>query len=227
MVGQRSDSIGQTVLQTVAQKRFALCYRTVLLSICDVGVFGQTVGWIKILLGKDESWHGGRLLGLGPGHTVLDGDPALPKGHPQFSAHVFCSQTAGWIQMSLGKKVGLGLGDTVRWRPNTGTVRTVRVLSIFWWPLSVYQDSRWWLEWRFQVLIGNNGRMHFTRYPEPYNYTHSVHVYFWHNLGTVYPMRTQKCINTSCIFFTQSGYSHSTNYRSCTLCACDIRTTFS
>jgi len=34
---QRSDSIGRTVLQTVAQKRFALCYQTVVcLSILPV-----------------------------------------------------------------------------------------------------------------------------------------------------------------------------------------------
>ena len=33
--GQRSDSIGRTVLQTVVQKRFALCYRSVVcLSVC-------------------------------------------------------------------------------------------------------------------------------------------------------------------------------------------------
>jgi len=37
-------------------------------------------------------------VGLGPGHIVLDGDPAPPppKGHiPQFLAHVCCDQTAG------------------------------------------------------------------------------------------------------------------------------------
>ena len=32
---------------------------------------GQTVGWIKTKLGME--------VGLGPGHTVLDGDPALPR----------------------------------------------------------------------------------------------------------------------------------------------------
>jgi len=31
---------------------------------------GQTVGWIKMKLGTK--------VGLGPGHVVLDGDPALP-----------------------------------------------------------------------------------------------------------------------------------------------------
>jgi len=45
---------------------------------------GQMVGWIKMPLGTEA--------GLGPGHIVLDGDPAPPteKGTaaPHFSAHV-------------------------------------------------------------------------------------------------------------------------------------------
>jgi len=49
---QRSDSIGGTVSQTVAEKRFALCYRTVAcLSPClsvTLVYCGQTVGWINI-----------------------------------------------------------------------------------------------------------------------------------------------------------------------------------
>jgi len=32
---------------------------------------------------------------------------------PQFSAHVYCGQTAAWIKMNLGKEVGLGPGDIV------------------------------------------------------------------------------------------------------------------
>jgi len=53
----------------------------------------------------------GMEVGLGPGHIVLDGDPApLPKrGHcRQFSANVYCGQTAGWIKMPLDVEVGLG-----------------------------------------------------------------------------------------------------------------------
>jgi len=59
-------------------KRFALCYRTVILSVlpvcpgCDVGVFWPN-GWT----GQDKTWHGG--IGLGPGDIVLDGDPAPPR----------------------------------------------------------------------------------------------------------------------------------------------------
>jgi len=50
-------------------------------------------------------------VGVGPGHIVLDGDPAplSQKGdRAQFSAHFYCRQMAGWIEMSLGMEVGLG-----------------------------------------------------------------------------------------------------------------------
>jgi len=96
------------------EKRFTLCYRTVVclsrLSLCNVGVLwpdgwrvplgkevrlgpvhvycGQTAGWIKMPLVME--------VGLGPGNTVLDGDPAppSPKGHvrsPLFD-RVYCGQ---------------------------------------------------------------------------------------------------------------------------------------
>jgi len=56
-------------------KRFALCYRTVVLSALSVTLVycGQTVEWIKMKLG----------MKVRPGHNVLDRDPAPPKGaHP-------------------------------------------------------------------------------------------------------------------------------------------------
>jgi len=47
----------------------------------------------------------GMEIGFGPGHIVLDGNPAFPhnKGHnsPYFSAHVCCGQTAGWITIII------------------------------------------------------------------------------------------------------------------------------
>jgi len=99
-------------------KRFALCYRTfvpsVCLSVCPVlSVMlvhcGQTVGWIKMKLGVQ--------VGLGPGHIVLDGDPSpLPQrgtASTQFSAHICCSQIAAWIKMPLGMELGLSPGDFV------------------------------------------------------------------------------------------------------------------
>ena len=57
----------------------------------------------------------GMEVGLVPGDFLLDGDPSpLPKrDSPQFSAHVYCGQTAGWIKMALGMEVGLGPGYVV------------------------------------------------------------------------------------------------------------------
>jgi len=105
----------------------------------------------------------GMQVGLGPGHIVLDGDPAptpqkgvepqnfglyllwpngwvdqdttwqggrpQPKRHcvrwgpsspspkggraPQFSAQVYCGQTAGWIKMPLATEVDLSPGHIV------------------------------------------------------------------------------------------------------------------
>ena len=66
-------------------------------------------GWMKTPLATD--------VGLSPGDFVLDGEAvSLPRqggGAPQFSAHVYCGQTAGWIKMSLGVEVDLGLRDIV------------------------------------------------------------------------------------------------------------------
>jgi len=58
----------------------------------------------------------GKRVGLGPGHIVLDGDPALPppKGHShQFSVCICSRKMAEWIKMPLGMEVGLGPNHTV------------------------------------------------------------------------------------------------------------------
>jgi len=77
----------------------------------------------------------GMLVGLGPGHTVLDGDSApLPKGEepsapppqrgraPNFR-QICCGQMAAWIKMPLGMEVGLGPGNCVRWDPTPSPKR--------------------------------------------------------------------------------------------------------
>jgi len=70
---------------------------------------GQTAAWIKMALGVD--------VGPGPGHIVLDGDPALfpKKGAeaPQFSVHFYCGQTAGCTKVPLGMEVGLSQDNFV------------------------------------------------------------------------------------------------------------------
>ena len=65
-------------------------------------------GCIKMPLGME--------VGLSPGDSVFDGDPApLPKkgADSQFSVHVYCGQTAAWIKMPHGTEVGLGPDDIV------------------------------------------------------------------------------------------------------------------
>ena len=72
-------------------------------------------GWMH----QDATWYGYRPQ---PRGFVLDGDPVpLPKkgaNPPKFSGHVYCGQTAGWIKMPLGMKVGLSPGDCVRYGPS-------------------------------------------------------------------------------------------------------------
>ena len=58
----------------------------------------------------------GMEVGLGPGHILRDGDPAPPQkrgAQLQFSAHVYCGQTASWIKMPIATEVGLGPYDIV------------------------------------------------------------------------------------------------------------------
>jgi len=63
------------------------------------GPYLLMAGCIKMPLGRD--------VGLSPSDIVLDGDPApfQKREHgPQFSAHVYCGQTAEWIKMTLGMR---------------------------------------------------------------------------------------------------------------------------
>jgi len=46
-------------------------------------------------------------VNVGPGDVVLDGVAAPPEigTDPQFSVHVYCGQTAGWMKTPLGTEV--------------------------------------------------------------------------------------------------------------------------
>ena len=104
---------------------------------------GQTVGWIKMALGME--------VGLGPGHIVLDGDPAPPqkKGGTEphhFSAHVCCGQTAGWIKMPLSRPHPRP--HCVRWGPRSpqrGTAPHPIFGPCLLWPTGwIDQDTTWY-----------------------------------------------------------------------------------
>jgi len=97
----------------------------------------------------------GMEVGLSLRDFVLDGNPApLPKrrrspgADPQFSAHVYCGQTAGWIKMALGADVGLGSvhivldGDTAPF-PKKGQIPPIFGPSLLWPNGWMYQDATW------------------------------------------------------------------------------------
>jgi len=77
-------------------------------------IFGPYLLWPNGCMDQDATWYGGRprLRRL-----CMRWEPrSLPKKGAEphkFSAHIYCSQTAGWIKMALGMEVGLNSGDFV------------------------------------------------------------------------------------------------------------------
>ena len=60
-----------------------------------------------------------------PKTDILPTQLPLQKGHsPQFSAHVRCGQTAGWIKIPLGMEVGLLDGQSAPPKRGGGTAPT-------------------------------------------------------------------------------------------------------
>ena len=75
-------------------------------------LFGPCLLWPKDWMDQTATWYGGRPW---PRPQCVRWGPSSPQRGtaPQFSAHVCCGQTAGWIKMSLGTQLGLGQGHTV------------------------------------------------------------------------------------------------------------------
>jgi len=75
-------------------------------------IFGPFLLWPNGWMHEDATWYGGRpqprglCVRWGPSHTP-------PPPAPQFSAHVYCGQTTGWIKMALDMEAGLGRGHLV------------------------------------------------------------------------------------------------------------------
>ena len=60
---------------------------------------------------QDATWYGGRPRPRP--HCARWGTHLPPSRDPQFLAHVYSDQTAGWIKITLGTKVDLGQGHIV------------------------------------------------------------------------------------------------------------------
>jgi len=98
---------------------------------------------------QDETWQAGRLRPWL--HCVRWGPSSpSPKWHsPQFSAHVYCGQTAGWIKMTSGMVVGLGPGHAVLdWNPSPlpkkGQSPPILGPCLLWPNGWVDQDATWY-----------------------------------------------------------------------------------
>ena len=64
---------------------------------------------------RDATWYGSRSR---PKRLCVRWDPPPPpqnggRAPLQFSAHVYCDQTAGWIKVALGTEMGLNPGHIV------------------------------------------------------------------------------------------------------------------
>ena len=119
-------------------KWFALCCLTIVYPVClSVCLYcGHMVECMKMPLGME--------VGFGPGHIVLDGDPASPQnGHSptQCSVHVCCGQMAGWIKMPLGT-MPWPRRHCVKWGPHSPNVeRGTAARPLFFGPCLVWPNS--------------------------------------------------------------------------------------
>jgi len=62
---------------------------------------------------QDATWYDGRPR---PKRLCVRwglSSPAPKRGHPKFSAHLCCDQTATWIKLPFGTEVGLDPNDIV------------------------------------------------------------------------------------------------------------------
>jgi len=136
-------------------KRFALCYRTIVLSVslsvlsvclsAKLVYCGQTVGWIKMKLVIG--------VGLGPDQNVLDGDPTplLQKGHsPQFWPMSVVAKRLDGSRCHLVWWSALARQHCVRWGPSSSSPKQgARHPPIFGWCLlwpngEMDQDATWY-----------------------------------------------------------------------------------
>ena len=119
---------------------------------------------------------------------------SISAGAPEFSAHVYCGQTAGWIKMPLGMKVGLSPGDSVL-DGDPAPLRTKGVEPCLLWPNGWMDEEAAWYGSRPRprphcTRRGPSSREWSTAAPSLF----SVHVYCGHG-------RPSQILLSSCFNF--------------------------
>ena len=110
--------------------------------------------WQNCWMSQDATWHRGRPWSRT--HCVrwgLSSPPQRGTAPSQFLAHICCGQTAGWIKMPLGRKVGRGPSDTVldgNAAPpfQSGTTSPISGPCLLWPNSCMDQDASWYGGWR-------------------------------------------------------------------------------
>jgi len=115
-------------------------------------IFGPFLLWPSGWMHQDATWYGGRPQ---PRGICVRWGPSLPspkRGRsPQFSADVYCGQTAAWIKMPLATEVGVGPDDNVLDTdpaplPKKGAEPCSPIFGSFLlWPSGwMHQDATWY-----------------------------------------------------------------------------------
>ena len=120
-------------------------------------IFGSCLLWPNGWKDQDDTF--GTVVGLGPGHIVLDGDPApfppqnsVQSPLPIFGPSLLCM--AKWldasIKMSLGMEVGLSPGDFVLYGDPASYTKRGGAAPIFgpcllWQNGCMDQDTTWYV----------------------------------------------------------------------------------
>jgi len=116
-----------TVYKTVRPMLWDRCHVLSVCPVCDVGVLRPTVGWIKTKLGPE--------VGLGPGHIVLDGDPA-PNFRPMsVVAKRLMDEDATWYGGRPQPR-----RHCVRWGPRQ---KRAQHPPLNFWPMYCGQTATW------------------------------------------------------------------------------------
>jgi len=107
-------------------------------------IFGPCLLWPNGWMDQDATWYGDRPR---PRPHCARWRPDKKGQSPQFSAHVYCGQTAEWIKMPLGTEVGLGPGDIIGTKlpsPQKGD-RAPNFGPCLLWPSGwMDQDASWY-----------------------------------------------------------------------------------